>query len=323
VDDEETVSNFANIVANMERLEHLYLFTYGDMRAVAPNVWTEWKGTLLNDMYRRTKDYITLPDYKEQQTKFITELRQQLLSEKAQLYTADDVHRHLDSMHPNYLASTPKSVLKHHLAMINQLKTRSVVTRYNHPKEAFYPTATICTRDQLGIFAKIASILSYHKINILSAALYTRDDGIVLDTFKLKAPVSTEQWWQLNESLKEYIGKDRDIAHLFESDRKYLRLKHRGKLLVHTSITFDQEHSSQFTIMDVHTHDRKGLLYHISKTIADHQFSIQFAKIFTEEDRAIDAFYLTTPEGEKITDEHRLESLKNDLISSLRTLPED
>lgn len=323
LDDDETISNFSNIVATVERLDHLYLFTYGDMRAVAPNVWTEWKGTLLKEMYRRTLDYITLPDYQEHLSRFIAELRMQLLAEKTKLYSSKDVHKHLDWMHPNYLSSTPKNVLQHHLAMINQLQKQRIVTRYHHPKEASYPTATICTTDQLGIFAKIAGILTYHKINILSASLYTRKDGVVLDTFKLKTPISTEQWGQLNASLNDYIGEDNDIAPLFETDRRYLKLKRKGKLLVHTSITFDQDLSSHYTIMDVHTHDRKGLLYHISKTIADHDLSIQYAKIFTEGDRALDAFYLTTPDGSKITDDHCLHTLKSSLKKSLRALPEE
>ncbi|NIN64066.1 MAG: hypothetical protein GTO63_04980, partial [Anaerolineae bacterium] len=47
LNDESMLIEFARRVRDIERLKMLYLLTYLDIRAVGPDVWTEWKGTLL------------------------------------------------------------------------------------------------------------------------------------------------------------------------------------------------------------------------------------------------------------------------------------
>ena len=50
------IQDFAAKVQTRERLEFLYLLTTCDMRGTNPKLWTAWKGSLLNQLYRATAE---------------------------------------------------------------------------------------------------------------------------------------------------------------------------------------------------------------------------------------------------------------------------
>ncbi|MDQ7001176.1 MAG: [protein-PII] uridylyltransferase, partial [Ghiorsea sp.] len=53
--DPEVIQTFANKVGNMERLNCLLCLTVADIAAVGPNVWNDWKGSLLSQLYHATR----------------------------------------------------------------------------------------------------------------------------------------------------------------------------------------------------------------------------------------------------------------------------
>ena len=55
IGDPRTVARFAEAVGSVEKLRLLLVLTVADIRAVGPNVWNDWKGQLLRDLYRLTE----------------------------------------------------------------------------------------------------------------------------------------------------------------------------------------------------------------------------------------------------------------------------
>jgi [protein-PII] uridylyltransferase len=78
-------------------------------------------------------------------------------------------------------------------------------------------------------------------------------------------------------------------------------------------IFIDNESSSKYTILEVYTTDRIGLLYSISRTLLDLQIRIAIAKITTKVDQVADVFYIRTQEGQKVTDPEQIEEIKHAL----------
>jgi [protein-PII] uridylyltransferase len=87
---------------------------------------------------------------------------------------------------------------------------------------------------------------------------------------------------------------------------------------VPTELKIDNGVSRDFTVVEIITEDRPGVLYAITRTLAAESLDIHRSKIATEANRAIDVFYVRDKAtGEKILDAGRLEALRAALLASL------
>ena len=79
-------------------------------------------------------------------------------------------------------------------------------------------------------------------------------------------------------------------------------------------MNIDNSTSGRFTIIDIFTHDRAGLLYAITRTLFELGLSVGRAKIGTFLDQVVDVFYVTDQQDRKIKDERRLEEIRRRLL---------
>ena len=75
-------------------------------------------------------------------------------------------------------------------------------------------------------------------------------------------------------------------------------------------IEVDNETSDTRSVIDVQAEDRVGLLYDISRALADLEVNLSLAKILTEKGAAVDSFYATEHDGGKILDPGRIKAVK-------------
>ena len=89
-------------------------------------------------------------------------------------------------------------------------------------------------------------------------------------------------------------------------------------LAAENRLVVDNQGSDFYTILEVYTQDRLGLLYTITKALFEAEMNIYFAKISTKVDQVVDVFYLTDAEGQKIWDEEQIEELKQAILFAIR-----
>src|SRR4030067_2964957 len=77
-----------------------------------------------------------------------------------------------------------------------------------------------------------------------------------------------------------------------------------------THVVFDNSVSSRYTVVDIFTYDRIGLLYDISRPLAGVELNIVLSKISTKADQVADVFYLMDKDGKKILLPERLEEIR-------------
>jgi [protein-PII] uridylyltransferase len=96
------------------------------------------------------------------------------------------------------------------------------------------------------------------------------------------------------------------------------RIKKREQAFrVPTSITFDNEGSEIYTIIEVDTRDRPGLLYDLTRALAAKHVYIASAVIATYGEQAVDTFYVKDMFGLKyhsVTKQRSLEKFLREAI---------
>jgi [protein-PII] uridylyltransferase len=85
---------------------------------------------------------------------------------------------------------------------------------------------------------------------------------------------------------------------------------------VRPAVRFDSLASTQSTVLEVRAEDEPGLAYKIASVIAALGISISFAKISTEKSHALDVFYVSDSNGQKLCPKE-MESIESALLEAL------
>jgi len=300
------------------------LLTFADMRAVAPKVYNNWRDMLLSDLYLKALKKLEQGDREAvDPQRRVAEMKQEVSERLSQTNATPEAIAHfLDPMPDRYFLTMPDIAL--HFQLITNLGDQLFLTRHRHFTDLEYTEYLVVTRDQPGLFSKIAAALTANGLSILSARITTRLDGIVLDIFRIShqpnasaLALEEERWERVDQDLERVISGAQDAEQLVA---KMLAEQLRGKHLparVATEVTIDNRLSDQFTVVDVFTQDRIGLLFAITNTLFRLGLRIHLARISTNALQALDVFYVTDASGNKITDLTKLRELRDELTMKL------
>jgi [protein-PII] uridylyltransferase len=331
LEDSATIADFAEVVRNPENLDALMLLTLADGQGTGGQNWSDWKETLVWHLYHATSSY--LHDERE----FFAERRiaredfQQAVAKKMAKDSAEEIEVHFNSMPDRYFQSHNINEIVGHLRLFRsfvELRSRnpklalSAAVKWHSKPDQGHSEFWICTWDRAALMAKIAGSFATASINILSADVYTRVDNLMLGIFRVCdtsfRPVSDERDLQQVESvLQESLEKiDYDFTPLLEKARKRTAFHLPIGLELPTKLMISNEINSGYTVIDLQTADRLGLLYDVLVCLSRAKVNIALSRIATEKGAAFDSFYVTDLEGRKITEEAVLRRLQTSLLAS-------
>jgi len=317
IDDPKTVTDFAAVVGEPQRLRMLYLLTYADMRAVGPGVLTPWQARILHELYTRTLSRLTGGRMAKPSRK---ELADRLHAAAKGEVDLRAVKAHLAMMADRYLESASVQRMADHLRMLGELGEAPVVTKLFHHPDLGSSDLVVVTRDLPGLFSLIAGSLAACGVNIISAQIHTRADGIAIDTFQVNDPAgdlvgSSALWARTLDALRAVITGEQSVQALL--DRRRAGGREATGPGGPPRIALDNQLSDTATVIEVKCPDRLGLLYLITRTFAGLGLDIVSARIATEIDQAFDTFYVQDREGRMIEDAEALERVRAGLEQAL------
>jgi [protein-PII] uridylyltransferase len=319
LEDPSVIRNFASQIQSRENAVMLTLLTFADSKGTSDQLWNSFKDSLLWTLFSRTMDLFSgTTDFLRAESRQFELLKEEVQTLLPQTFSRDEIDAHFENLPPRYFQIhgsrqiVSDITLAHrfmHLQVAEEDKALEPVILWHNEPDRGYTSVQVCTWDRAGLFAKIAGSLTAAGLNILSAQIFTRKDGIIIDTFFVNdafgaALARREEKDTFEKILNQVLtGTAVDFPALIEKKKTLNRIyQSLDGERIPTSIGFDNENSTNCTILDIEIEDRIGLLYFISQTMAELGLDISLAKILTEKGAAIDTFYITTWDKQKITD---------------------
>jgi [protein-PII] uridylyltransferase len=313
--DTETVRAFAGKVQTPEALRMLTLFTYADIQAVHPDALTPWKAENLWRLYMATASFL---DRSVDDERVGARVGKELVHRVTALLPGKraEIEAFLEGFPERYLRTRTPEQVRMHFEMAEWIERDPVQLRFQ-----FAPGTseiTLLAPDRPLLFADMAGALAAWGMNIVTADAFSNRQGIVVDNFRF---TDTFRTLEMNASEHEvFVASVHDVMVGNLTVEKLLSGRRRGnrpapKVVVETRVDFDDEASSQSTLLQVVAQDVPGLLRAVSLALAGRGCNIEVALVDTEGETAIDVFYVTRDGAKLGPAEQR--ALKRELLDAM------
>ena len=287
----------------------LLLLTYADHCGVGPGIWNDWKGALLWELYERTRARSpaeTRPGARGPRAARRRSARRRALRPSsrggggAALRAAA---RSATSARP-----TPRSIARHFRLVAAAGRAAACVAEWaDRRRRALHRADGRRAATGPGLFAASPARSPRHGLDILSVDLFTREDGVVLDTFQVRerpraragggGPLARA--WSTPWSPRWRARHDVDGGR-WRRWRRALRGARRRGLATAPAVHFDAERRATSTVIEVRADDEPGLAFRIASTLRGWASTSRFAKIATAKSLALDVFYVTDGRAEAL-----------------------
>jgi [protein-PII] uridylyltransferase len=301
--DPKTIEDFAHRVQSPERLRLLLILTVVDIRAVGPNVWNEWKRSLLRTLFEAAEERLRL-GHKQHGRSEIVEARQEALARKLG-WKPSAARAHARRLPDSYWIAEPPAW---QLANARQVAAAEAHIGEARPSVCVDDDAdsgatrvSIFTPDREALFYRICAGLAAAGANIIDARIHTTRDGMALDNLLV---LDGQGKPYVDRRLRNRLVKAVDAA-LTNSVPPALPASDPGQRTaafdVASSVAIADRASTRTTVAEVNARDRPGLLAALAGAIHAKGHDIHSAHIATYGERAVDVFYLTNSDGKKLT----------------------
>ncbi len=328
LNDPQTIEQFAAKVKSPERLNLLFVLTVADIRAVGPDIWNDWKASLMRDLYTKTISVLSgsksdnLSLRRGDSNKII--FAENMASSWAASWTQSEIADYIDSFYPDYWASFDTDSYQRHALMFRHYFDSGEKLSIGLNPDG-YRNATeliVITADHPGLFSKIAGGVASMGADIVDARIATRKDGLTIDilwfqNIKKQAIMQPSALAEIKDGVTRAIIGTLDIDSVLE--RRKLRVPPRlRKIKVPARVLLNNNASQTHTVIEVNGKDGAGLLYRLTDRLAKLGLRIQTASVSTYGNKVIDLFYVKDNFGLKITSQERLDNLRNELLAVLK-----
>jgi len=323
ISDPDEIQRFAAHVATQERLDYLYTLTVADIHGTNPELWNAWRSTLLRQTYTETRRALSRgldnPVDRQSVVNTTRAAAAELLEYRG--FTSDDIEPVWARRGDDYfIRERPDDIAWHTEAIADHSNLDTPLVLVRQSTDSTVANATqifIHAPDQTDLFARVCAELEFLDLSVNDARVYLGNDGATLDTFYVlqadgnPVPGDTHTLNGISQVLTEAL-RSRKIRTV--SRRTPRRQK---SFVVPTETSVHQDERRGWTVLEIATPDRPGLLANLGEVFVAHDVALQAAKIQTLGERVEDVFFITSRDGKSITDPQRLNELETAIKLSL------
>lgn len=318
LEDPRTIHDFAAKVESPAFLHNLYVLTFCDVSSVHPDAWSNWKASLLRQLYEGALLYLQAP-YKAAEA-LRPPPEEDLLRALDKVASEEEARKWIDLLPDKYLANHPPQEVAKDVHLLKSLPHTSPGVRIE-AKDTHWEIS-VAAEDAPALLSRIAGALAHLELSILGARLFSLSDGTILDKFRVAHPPKGTDRAQLERRLRDDL---KSRFKLSPDELATLRTRFSPKrswdaptqIPMAPEVTASNEVTDAFTVVDVTCQDRIGVLHQVALCLSDMGLSIHAAILTGEADKAMDSFYLTRNDGRRIESEEERKRVVEELSRTL------
>src|SRR5438093_1767251 len=194
LDDPATVMELAQIVKHQKNLNALMLLTLADGQGTSAEAWSDWKESLVWQLFHKTTRYLADRKSYDEQTRIERQGLQASVSENLSPDYAEEIEAHFEFMPDHYFRATDVQGIVEHLKLFRSFLDNvstgeelplTPAIKWKVVPEQGHSVVTFCTWERERLLAKVAGSFSVVPLNILSADVFPRGDNAVLGVFRV------------------------------------------------------------------------------------------------------------------------------------------
>ena len=317
--DPRTVRGFAKAVKDVKRLDLLTVLTVCDIRGVGPDTWNNWKAVLIRALYRQTRHALEngLEDLnREQRGADAKRALRAALNDWPKKDLKVETTRH----YPPYWQGLHVTAHIIFARLLRDIEAGKIGIDIHPDEDRDATRVCFALEDHPGIFSRLSGALALVGANVVDARTFTSNDGYATAVFWIQdgddGPYEKARIPRLKKMIEKTLSGE-VVAQDAILDRDKIKKRERA-FRVPTHIIFDNEGSEIYTIIEVDTRDRPGLLHDLTRCLANMNVYISSAVIATYGEQVVDTFYVKDMFGLKfhaVSKQRTLERKLRDAIS--------
>ncbi|WP_240643554.1 [protein-PII] uridylyltransferase [Paracoccus siganidrum] len=320
ISDPRTLRDFAKAVKTRRRLDMLLVLTVCDIRGVGPGTWNNWKAALLRKLYQETaaalENGLEELNRDRRQAEAKRSLRHLLVARGWEARTIrNESARHYD----NYWSGLPTETHAVFAELLREIGPDEIRIDLHPDLDRDATRAAFVLADHPGIFSRLAGALTLMGANVVDARTYTTRDGYATAAFWVQdaegRPFAEDRLPRLRQTILRTLKGEIVAREAFATRDKPKKRNREFRFPTH--ISFDNDGSDIYTIIEVDTRDRPGLLYDLTRTMAANHIQIVSAVIATFGAQVVDSFYVKDMFGLKLHSASKRETLERKLRKAI------
>lgn len=318
LDDPQTIKQFCESVQSLERLKLLLVLTCADIRAVGPNVWNNWKATLLRELYTRADQHMHGGHAAAGVDARVNAAKEKLAARLSD-WPHDARDSYLNAGPPAFWLTFDSNIQERYARFMRTADEAGAKLSFDFmvDEERDATHMVIYAQDHPGLFADIARALALVGVSVVDAKILTFSNGTVLDTFSLQdqqghAIVSNSRIGRIKSRVAEIL--EGRVRFNMELPKVTSRLPERASALeVPPRVIIDNTASKMCSVIEVNGHDRPGFLADVTKAMTNLGLQIFSAHISTYGERVVDVFYVKDIFGMRVENDSKIRQIREAL----------
>ncbi len=309
ISDPDVIHHFALQVGDQAHLDHLHALTVADMCGTNPEIWNTWRASLMRQLYMETKRALRrgLENTVDQQD-LIDETQQLAIAKLAQHGMSETWVRSIwGDMGNDYFLREGFADIAWQTEAIAQHRSNTPLILIRDSSARVWHGATeifIRTQDVSHVFLAVATCFAQLGFNIQDARLYSSKSGYTIDTFYV-----LDEHYQplpddpiLHNTIRQSLIDELSLVDNYSEVIKRRTPRELKHFATPTRTSITNPKSSNYSVLEVISPDRHGLLATIGRVFLEFSVQVLNAKISTLGERVEDVFFITDQFGQPLYD---------------------